>query len=155
MAGKVILVFLLSFTVLLTSCYPQLSVQQYDKLRQDIAALDTERQKLGENVTALSGNLTALKSKNTETLAYVAFLDKLETTQVSQKLLVGQFDADAVLKDSANLTAMAKDLGDYDIIFFLDSMKPKNESQTMQAYYKIVEYTLKKIKANLDSTLQP
>ena len=142
MAGKVILVALFAFSLLLSSCYPELSVQQYDKLRQDIAALDTERQKLNKE-------LTALKAKNVETLAYVAFLDKLESTQISEKILAGQFDADALISASINLTGMAKALGDNDIVFFLESMKPDNDGQTAQAYYKIVEYCLKKIKQNL------
>ena len=142
MAGKVILVALFAFSLLLSSCYPELSVQQYDKLRQDIAALDTERQKLNTE-------LTALKAKNVETLAYVAFLDKLESTQISEKILAGQFDADALISASINLTGMAKALGDNDIVFFLESMKPDNDGQTAQAYYKIVEYCLKKIKQNL------
>ncbi len=142
MAGKVFLIIWLSFGLLLSSCYPELSVQQYDKLRQDIAALDTERR-------GLSGNLTALKAKNAETLAYVAFLDKLATTQISKKILEGQFDADAVISASVNLTEMAKNLGDNEIVYFLASMKPDNESQTAQAYYKIIEYCMKKIKQNL------
>ncbi len=149
MAGKVILVVLLTFSLLLSSCYPQLSVQQYDQLRKDIAALDTERQQLRGQVASLEKEFTALKAKDAETLAYVTFLDKLVATQVSEKILSGQFDATAVITASVNLTAMAKSLGDNDIIFFLESMKPDNDGQTAQAYYKIVEYCLKKIKQNL------
>ena len=142
MAGKVISVILLAFSLLLSSCYPELSVQQYDKLRQDLAALDTERQQLRTE-------LLALKAKNTVTLAYVAFLDKLQTTQSSEKILSGQFDAGSLVRANAELTDMAKNLGDNEIVYFLGLMKPDKESQTVQAYYKIVEYCLKKIKQNL------
>lgn len=142
MAGKVILGILLAFSLLLSSCYPELSVQQYDKLRQDIAALDTERQQLRTE-------LAALKTKNAKTLAYVVFLDKLESTQISVKILSGQFDTSSLINASANLTSMAKDLGDNEIVYSLGLMKPDNDSQTVQAYYKIVEYCLKKIKQNL------
>ena len=142
MAGKVILGILLTSSLLLSSCYPELSVQQYDKLRQDIAALDTERQQL-------STELAALKTKNAKTLAYVAFLDKLESTQISVKILSGQFDTSSLINASANLTSMAKDLRDNEIVYSLGLMKPDNDSQTVQAYYKIVEYCLKKIKQNL------
>ena len=143
MAVKVILGLLLVSSLLLSSCYPELSVQQYDKLRQDIAALDTERQQL-------RAELTALKAKNAETLAYVMFLDKLESTQISVKILSGQFDTGSLISASANLTSLAKNLADNnEIIYSLGLMKPGNDSQTVQAYYKIVEYCLKKIKQNL------
>jgi hypothetical protein len=143
MAGKVVFVILIVSSLLLSSCYPELSVQQYDKLRQDIAALDTERQQLRTE-------LTELKAKNAETLAYVAFLDKLESTQISVKILSGQFDAGSLVSASANLTSLAKDLGDNEIVYSLGLMKPGNDSQTVQAYYKIVEYCIKKIKQNLE-----
>ncbi len=143
MAEKVLLVILLAFSLLLSSCYPELSVQQYDKLRQDLAALDTERQQLRVE-------LTALKAKNVETLAYVAFLDKLESTQISVKILSGQFDTGSLISASANLTSLAKNLSDNnEIIYSLGLMKPDKERQTVQPYYKIVEYSLKKINQNL------
>src|SRR3989304_2580740 len=103
MAVKVILGMLLAFGLLLSSCYPQLSVQQYDKLRQDIAALDTERQQL-------RAELTALKEKNAETLAYVQFLEKLEATQSSEKILSGKFDVGSLLNAKADLTSLANNL---------------------------------------------
>ena len=144
MAVKLILGLLLASSLLLSACYPELSVQQYDKLRKDIAALDIERQQL-------SRELTALKAKNAQTLAYVAFLDKLESTQKSSvKILSGQFDAGSLISASGNLTSQAKNLADNsEIIYSLGLIKPGNDSQTVQAYYKIVEYCLKKIKQNL------
>lgn len=142
MAGKVILVSLLAVSLLLTSCYPELSVQQYDKLRQDIASLDTERQQL-------NSELTALKAKNTETLAYVNFLEKLESTQSSTKMLSGQFDVGSLLNAKPELTTLANDLGDGEIVSFLEPMKPGSDNNTVASYYKIIEYTLKKMKQNL------
>jgi len=142
MAVKVILGVLLAFSLLLSSCYPQLSVQQYDKLRQDIAALDTERQQL-------RAELTALKTKNAETLAYVAFLEKLEATQSSEKILSGKFDVGSLLDAKSELTGLANKLGNNEIVSFLDLMKPDNDSQTLPAYYKIIQICLNKIKQNL------
>ena len=143
MAVKVILGLLLASSLLLSACYPELSVQQYDKLRKDIAALDTERQQL-------STELTALKAKNAQTRDYVAFLINLESTQISVKILSGQFDAGSLISASGNLTSQAKNLADNsEIIYSLGLIKPGNDSQTVQAYYKIVEYCLKKIKQNL------
>ena len=46
-------------------------------------------------------------------------------------------------------TNKAKNLGDNEILYSLGLMEPGNDSQTVQAYYKIVEYSLKKIKQNL------
>ena len=149
MAVKGILVGLLAFSFLLSSCYPELSVQQYDKLRQDLAALDTERQQLSGQVASLDAEFKAFKAKNAKTLAYVDFLERLGATQVSEKILSGQFDAAALIKAKRELTRLANDLGDNDIISFLETMKPDNDSQTVQAYYKIVEYSLKKMKQNL------
>ena len=143
MTGKVLVGFLLVFILLLSSCYPELSVQQYDKLRQDIANLNTESQ-------GLQSELTALKTKNAETLAYVMFLDKLEATQSSEKLLSGQFDAGSLIRASGNLTSLANSLNDNDITYLLGLMKPGNESQAVQAYYKIIEDCLKKMKQNLE-----
>jgi len=143
MAVKVILGMLLAFGLLLSSCYPQLSVQQYDKLRQDIAALDTERQQL-------RAELTALKEKNAETLAYVQFLEKLEATQSSEKILSGKFDVGSLLNAKADLTSLANNLKNNEIASFLDLVKPDNDSQTLAAYYKIIQICLNKIKQNLE-----
>ena len=143
MAVKVILGMLLAFGLLLSSCYPQLSVQQYDKLRQDIAALDTERQQL-------SSQLTGLKEKNAETLAYVQFLEKLEATQSSEKILSGKFDVGSLLNAKAELTSLANNLKNNEIVSFLDLVKPDNDSQTLAAYYKIIQICLNKIKQNLE-----
>ena len=143
MAGKVLLGFLMAFSLLLSSCYPELSVQQYDKLRQDLAALDTERQ-------ALRAELTEVKTKNAEALAYVRFLEKLESTQSSEKILSGQFDVGSLISAKDELTNLAGNLGDNEIAYFLGLLKPGNDSQTVAAYYKVVEYCLKKMKQNLE-----
>ena len=133
---------LIAASLLLTSCYPELSVQQYDKLKQELADLDVQRK-------SLEKDLTAVKTKNAETLAYVGFLEKLEATQSSEKILAGQFDAASLISANAELTSAANSLGDSDIVYLLGLMKPDNANQTMAAYYKIIENCLKKIKKNL------
>ena len=143
MTGKVLLGFLIAFSLLLSSCYPELSVQQYDKLRQDLTELDVQRQ-------SLEKELATLKMKNTETLAYVKFLEKLESTQSSEKILSGQFDVGSLISAKGELMSLANSLGDNDIVYLLGLMKPDNQSQTVSAYYKIIEYCLKKMKQNLE-----
>ena len=143
MAGKILVGILVALSLLLSSCYPELSVQQYDKLKKDLVELDTQRQELEEE-------LTALKAKNTETLTYVDFLDKLVSTQKSEMILSGQFDVGSLIDSSTGLTNIAESLGDNDIIYYLGLMNAENESQTVTAYYKAVEYCLKKIKQNLE-----
>ena len=143
MAKKVILGLILTCSLLLTSCYPELSVQQYDKLRSDIAALDTERNDLESEVAAL-------KSKNAESLAYVSFLEKLVSTQNSEKLLAGEFDTQSLINAKDELTALAANLGDNEIAYFLGLLKPDNNSLTVQSYYKVIEYCIKKLRQNLE-----
>ena len=142
MRWKVLLGILIASSFLVTSCYPELSVQQYDKLRKDLTDLDVQRQSLDKE-------LTNLKTKNAQTLAYVSFLEKLEATQSSEKILSGQFDAVSLINARGDLTTLANSLGDSDIVYLLGVMKPDNNSQTMAAYYKIIEDCLKKIKQNL------
>ena len=143
MAGKVLLGFLIAFSLLLSSCYPELSVQQYDKLRQDLATLDIERQEL-------RAELTTLKTKNAESLAYLNFLEKLVSTQSSEKILSGQFDTGSLINAKDELTSLASNLGDNEISYFLGLLNPSNDSQTVAAYYKVIEYCLKKMKQNLE-----
>ncbi|MDP2730674.1 MAG: hypothetical protein Q8O55_09335 [Dehalococcoidales bacterium] len=150
MPKKILVVSLLALSLLLLSCYPELSAQQYDKLRKELAELDARRQELEAKNQVLEAELTAFKEKNTETLTYVKFLDKLVTTQKSEMILSGQFDARSLISSSANLTSFAESMEDGDINFYLGLMKPENESQIVTVYYKVIEYSLKKMRQNLE-----
>lgn len=150
MTKKVIVVIMLVFSLLLASCYPELSVQQYDKLKADLAALDTERQQLRERVTSLETALAAVEAEHTKSLAYIRFLEKLVSTQSSEKILSGQFDTASLINAREGLTALANQLEDNEIVYFLGLITPDNDGQTVAAYYKIIEYSLKKIKQNLE-----
>jgi len=142
MAGKILVGVLIVLSLLLSSCYPELSVQQYDQLKKDLAEMDVERQEL-------QAELAAIKAKNTETLAYARFLEKLVSTQSSEKLLAGEFDVGSLVDAEAELISAAESLGDSEIIYYLGLMDRTNESQTIGAYYKAIEYCLKDIKKNL------
>ncbi|MBI2851360.1 MAG: hypothetical protein HYX80_10070 [Chloroflexi bacterium] len=152
MAGKVWLGVLLAFSLLFTSCYPQLSVQQYDQLRKDIADLDVQRQSLEKETAALKEESAALKAKHAEIRAYMEFLNKLVATQSSEKIVSGKllFDVDSLISAKEELTKMARDLGDNDIIYYLELMKSDTGSQTVAAYYKAIEYCLKRVRQNLE-----
>ncbi|MFC2056225.1 hypothetical protein ACFLTO_01495 [Chloroflexota bacterium] len=143
MVAKILVGVLVALSLLLSSCYPELSVQQYDELRKDLVELDAQRQELG-------AKLTDLKAKNAETLTYVDFLDKLVSTQKSEMILSGQFDVGSLIDTRVMLTNVAESLGDVDIIYYLGLMDAENESQTVTAYYKVIEYSLKKLKQNLE-----
>jgi hypothetical protein len=152
MARKVLAGFFISLILLLSACYPKLSVQQYDKLRQDITALNTESQALSENVTSLKGQLAAVKAGNSDALGYVNFLEKLISTQNSEKVLSGrgEFDVTSLLNANKELITMANDISDSEIAYLLGLMKPNNDDQTITAYYKIIEKCMKKIKQDLN-----
>jgi len=153
MSGKVLVGVLIILSLLLSSCYPELSVQQYDKLKADIAALDTERQQLQERLEALEAQaeaqLTEIVERNTETRAYVEFLGKLLAIQGSDLILSGEFNFDNLVASSEELRNAAKELGDSDIDYYLSLIDPENESQSVGAYYKAIEYCIKKLKQNL------
>jgi len=143
MANKVILCLVLTFSLLLTSCYPELSVQQYDKLRSDLATLDTERKDLEAEVATL-------KAKHIESRAYISFLEKLVSTQSSEKILTGEFDTKSLINAKDELTALAANLGDNEIAYFLGLLTPNNDGLNVQSYYKVVEYCLKKLRQNIE-----
>ncbi len=150
MAGKILVGVLVALSLLLASCYPELSVQQYDTLRKDLAELDAQRQELEGKLAVIEAELTAFKAKNAETLAYAEFLDKLVSTQKSETILSGQFDVGSLIDSNAELMSVAENLGDNDIIYYLGLMNGDNESQTVTAYYKVIEYCLKKMNQNLE-----
>jgi cell division protein FtsB len=153
MARKVLTGFFIALILLLSSCYPKLSVQQYDKLRQDIAALNTESEVLTGNVTALKAELASVRSDNAEALAYLNFMEKLISTQNSEKVLSGrgEFDVASLLAANKELIVMANDIKDSEIAYLLGIMIPNNDDQTITAYYKIIEKCIKKIKQDLHS----
>jgi len=142
MTKKILASVLIVLSLLLSSCYPELSVQQYDELKKDLAKLDVERQEL-------QAELAAIKAKNAETLAYVEFLEKLVTTQTSAKLLAGEFDVESLTNARAELMSAAESLGNSEIIYNLGLLDRNNYTQTMGAYYKVIEYCLKHMKQNL------
>ena len=155
MAKKtVFIIAIVAVSLLLNSCYPELSVQQYDKLRNDIATLDIERKQLEETLEAeraqLEATIMAEKAKNEESLAYVNFLAKLVSTQNTQKILTGEFDTASLISAKTDLTELADSLGDNEITYFLGLLKPDNDGLTVQSYYKVIEYCLKKLKQNLE-----
>ena len=157
MIVKVLVGLLVTFSLLLSSCYPELSVQQYDRLKKDIAELDTKRNELEAELSALKAELTELKetkteieTKNVETLAYVKFLNELVFVSSLEVIVSGQFDAEALIHSADELTSAAEELGDQEILYYLGLIDPDNESQSMAAYYKVIEYCLKKMKQNLE-----
>lgn len=147
---KVFIGLIMAFILLFPSCYPELSVQQYDKLREDLEALDVERQELRSKVSSMEAELTIIEAKNKKIQDYIIFLHKLVSTQSSAKILEGEFDPEALITSKAELFTAAEGLEDGEINYFLGLMDPENESQTVSAYYKIIEYCVKKIKQNLE-----
>lgn len=163
MGRKFIIAILIFLSLLIASCYPELSVQQYDQLKADLEALDSQRQGLVEEVIALSGQVGALQEQVTTlvaeieasqvndlvALAYIDFLDKLVSTQ-TELILRGQFDIEALVEASEGLMDEAADLKNSDIIYYLGLMTPDNQIETVAAYYKIIEATVKNIRINLE-----
>jgi len=150
MRFKALLGFLIVFSLLLSSCYPELSVQQYDKLREDLEALDIERQELRVKATALENELVDIKAKSQAISAYIELMHELVSTQSSAKILEGEFDVESLIGSGDELTRAAEELEDSEVIYFLSLMDPENESQTVSAYYKIIETCVKKIRQNLE-----
>ena len=149
MAWKSIIVILLGLCLFASSCYPELSVQQYDKLKEDLEKLDEERTELEQEVTSLSEELEEIKVKNTEVRAYIDFLVQLVSTQNSESLLEGEFDTEALVESKEKLLESAEKLQDSEIEYYLSLINPENEAQTVGVYYKTIERCLKEIKQEL------
>lgn len=163
MGRKFIIAILIFLSLLIASCYPELSVQQYDQLKADLEALDSQRRDLVEEVIALSGQVVALQEQvatlvaeieasqvnDLVALAYIDFLDKLVSTQ-TELILRGQFDIEALVEASEGLMEEAADLKNSDIIYYLGLMTPDNQIETVAAYYKIIEATVKNIRMSLE-----
>jgi predicted nuclease with TOPRIM domain len=150
MARRILTCILIALSLLFTSCYPKLSVQQYDQLKKDIEALDVERQELQTENQELQTELATIKANNTEIRAYIGFLEKLMSTQSSEKILLGEFDIESLVNHKEELISEAESLKDNEIIYFLGVMNSKNESETIGAYYKVIEYCIKDIKQKLE-----
>jgi len=150
MARKILLGVLIVLSLLLSSCYPELSVQQYDKLKEDLAELDVQRQGLVNELATLEDEFAAFKAKNEQTLAYVGFLVKLVSTQSSERILIGEFDVESLVNSKDELMDAAESLADSEIHYYLGLVNLDNPSEAVAAYYKAVEYCLKKMKNNLE-----
>ena len=149
MARKSLIVIFIGLCFLLSSCYPELSVQQYDKLKEDLQKLDEQRVELEQEVALLSMELEEIKTKNTEVRAYINFLVQLVSTQNSESLLQGEFDTKALVASKETLLESAEKLKDSEIEYYLSLINPENEAETVGVYYKAIEECLKAIKQEL------
>ena len=150
MVRKILIGILVVLSLLLSSCYPELSVQQYDKLKEDLAELDVQRRELINELATQKDEFTVLKEKNEETLAYIAFLVKLVSTQSSARILTGEFDVESLVNAKDELMSAAEGLADSEIHYYLGLINLDNESETVAAYYKVIEYCFKNIRQNLE-----
>jgi predicted nuclease with TOPRIM domain len=150
MARKILIGFLVAICFILSSCYPELSVQQYDRLKEDLLELDEQRQELSRELIAVREELDEIKAKNQEIREYVNFLVQLVATQSSEGLLEGKFDTESLAEAKENLLSTAENLEDGNITYYLGLIDPDNESQTIAVYYKAIEYCLKNIKSQLE-----
>ncbi len=150
MVKKILIGILIAISLLFTSCYPELSVQQYDKLKEDLVALDMKRAELEAEVESLKADITALQAAqqaiNSETRAYIVFIERMVSTQSSERILTGEFDVESLVKSKDVLIETAKDLEESNISYYLELMNSENESQTVAAYYKTMEYCFKQMK---------
>ncbi|MFC2038321.1 hypothetical protein ACFLUG_00920 [Chloroflexota bacterium] len=153
MKKKILLGVMLGLTLLFTSCYPELSVQQYDKLKEDLVALDVRRAQLEVEVEGLNLRIEELETthaaESTTVRTYINFLEKMVSTQSSEMILTGEFDVGSLVNSKEILVTMADELDDQQINYFIGLMDSENKSQTVAAYYKTVEYCIKEIKLTL------
>ena len=154
MAKKILIGSIMSLSLLFTSCYPELSVQQYDELKEDLVELDVKRAELEAEVESLKADIMALQAaqiaKKTQTRGYVVFLERMVSTQSSERILTGEFDVESLVNSKDVLIETAKDLKGTNISYYLELMTSENESQTVAAYYKTMEYCFKEIKKILE-----
>ncbi len=149
MTRTLIIGILAVICLLISSCYPELSVQQYDRLKEDLLELDEQRQELSTELIAVRAELEEIKTKNQEIRNYIDFLVQLVSTQSSEGLLEGEFDVQSLVKAKDNLLSTAATLEDGNITYYLGLIEPENESQTIAGYYKAIEYCIKNIKMKL------
>ena len=150
MLKKFIAGALVCLSLFSVSCYPELSVQQYDQLKKDLEDLDTQRAQLEVEVQNLKAEIATISAENNatniRTRAYIAFLEKMISTQSSARILNGEFDVDSLVTLKDDLVKMSDTLDDPEIAYFIGLMNSDNESQTVAAYYKTIEYCFKEIK---------
>ena len=91
----------------------------------------------------------AIKTKNVKTLAYVEFMDKLIFVQNLDMIVSGEFDVEALAEATPGLIDEAEKLDDSEIIYYLSLITSDKESQSIAAYYKVIECVLKKMRENL------
>lgn len=155
MAKKIISLLLAALCLFVVSCYPELSVQQYDKLKEDLVKLDNERTALAEELAYTSAELEIIKENNKEVRTYIDFMLLLVNTQSTEKQLSGDFDAEALVTAKDQLIEASEKLEDNDIHYYLSLINPENEAQTAGAYYKAIEYCIKNIKQKLGVASKP
>ncbi|HEY93439.1 MAG TPA: hypothetical protein G4O15_00680 [Dehalococcoidia bacterium] len=149
MAWKSLIVVFMGLCLFASSCYPELSVQQYDKLKEDLEKLDEKRVELEQEVASLSTELDVIKEKNTEVRTYIDFLVQLVSTQNTERLLQGEFDTSALVASKEKLLTSAERLKHSEIEYYLSLINPENEAETVGVYYKAIEICLKEIKQEL------
>ena len=149
MAWKSLIIVFIGLCLLVSSCYPELSVQQYDKLKEDLEKLDEKRTELEQEVASLTMELEEIKAKNTEVREYIDFLVELVSTQNSESLLKGEFDTNALVESKEKLLESAEKLQDSEVEYYLSLINPENEAETIGVYYKAIETCLKEIKQEL------
>ncbi len=149
MAKKILLGLMLGLSLLFTSCYPELSVQQYDKLKEDLVALDVKRAELETEVETLQGDIAMLKAQDSRVRNYISFAEKMVSTQSSARILTGEFDVESLVDSKETLLDLAETLGKSQVPYYLGLIDSKNERQTVSAYYKALEYCFKEIKLEL------
>ena len=154
MKKKVLVGVLLALGLLLSSCYPELSVQQYDKLRTELEAMESERKELRVELATIklekAENEAKNEAKNAETLAYVEFLDTLLSAQRGVMIVYGHFDVAVIPDFKDELARVAEQLGDSEIAYYVGLIDPENEGQSAKAYYKIIECCFQKMRLNLE-----
>jgi hypothetical protein len=155
MIRKIVVIVITALCLCLSSCYPELSVQQYDKLKEDLKTLDKERTTLEENLDVTTSELEICNKNNQEIKAYVDFMALLMSTQNSERMLAGEFDAEALVAAKDVLVAAAENLTDGDVVYYMSLIDHNNESATVGAYYKAMEYCIKNIKQKLGVTPKP
>lgn len=133
----------------LTSCYPELSVQQYDQLKEDLEVLNHQSAAMDEELAYINAENGLLKENNVEIATYVDFMMQLLSTQNSESLLNGEFDVQALVDSKEVLLASSANLSDGNIYRYLSIINEENEAETMGAYYQTLSTCIKNIKQKL------
>jgi outer membrane murein-binding lipoprotein Lpp len=150
MTKKILIGIMMIMSLLLTSCYPELSVQQYDQLKEDLKNLDVKRIELEAEIAALEQQITAIQQENAETRRYlrdnIAFLEKIVATQSKTRVLTGEFDIESLVDAKGELLALSGNITGSNISYYLEMMKSDNQTQTVAAYYAVLENCFKQMR---------